>query len=53
MTKAPIAPVAALRETSIIFSTLLALFVLKERITTLRYVSIAIVTAGAVAIKIF
>jgi drug/metabolite transporter (DMT)-like permease len=53
MTKAPIAPVAALRETSIIFSALLALFVLKERISTLRYVSIAIVTAGAIAIKVF
>jgi drug/metabolite transporter (DMT)-like permease len=53
MTQAPIAPVAALRETSIVFSTLLAFFVLKERITTLRYVSIAIVTAGAVAIKAF
>ena len=53
MTKAPIAPVAALRETSIIFSALLALFVLKERLTTLRYVSIAIVTIGAIAIKAF
>jgi uncharacterized membrane protein len=53
MTKAPIAPVAALRETSIIFSALLALVVLKERITPLRYVSIAIVTAGAVAIKVY
>jgi drug/metabolite transporter (DMT)-like permease len=53
MTKAPIASVAALRETSIIFSAVLALFVLRERITTLRYVSIAIVTAGAIAIKIF
>jgi drug/metabolite transporter (DMT)-like permease len=53
MTKAPIAPVAALRETSIIFSALLALVVLKERITTLQCVSIAVVTAGAVAIKVF
>jgi drug/metabolite transporter (DMT)-like permease len=53
MTQAPIAPVAALRETSIIFSTLLALLVLKERITPLRYVSIAIVTAGAMALKVF
>jgi drug/metabolite transporter (DMT)-like permease len=53
MTKAPIAPVAALRETSIIFSALLALLVLKERITTLRYVSIAIVTTGVIAIKVF
>jgi drug/metabolite transporter (DMT)-like permease len=53
MTQAPIAPVAALRETSIIFSALLALVVLKERITPLRYVSIGIVTAGAIAIKAF
>jgi drug/metabolite transporter (DMT)-like permease len=53
MTKAPIAPVAALRETSIIFSALLALVVLKERITTLRCVSIAVVTAGTIAIKSF
>jgi drug/metabolite transporter (DMT)-like permease len=53
MTQASIAPVAALRETSIVFSTLLAVFVLKERITTLRYVSIAIVTTGAIAIKAF
>jgi drug/metabolite transporter (DMT)-like permease len=53
MTRAPIAPVAALRETSIVFSVFLALFVLKEKIDTLRYVAIVIVTAGAVAIKIF
>jgi drug/metabolite transporter (DMT)-like permease len=53
MTKAPIAPVAALRETSIVFSAVLAVFVLKERLTTLRCVSIAIVTAGAIAIKAF
>jgi drug/metabolite transporter (DMT)-like permease len=53
MTKAPIAPVAALRETAIVFSALLAVLVLKERITTLRYVSIAVVTAGAIAIKAF
>jgi drug/metabolite transporter (DMT)-like permease len=53
MTQAPIAPVAALRETSIVFSAVLALFVLKEHISTLRYMSIAIVTAGAVVIKIF
>jgi drug/metabolite transporter (DMT)-like permease len=53
MTKAPIAPVAALRETSIVFSAVLAVLILKERITTLRYVSIAVVTAGAIAIKAF
>jgi drug/metabolite transporter (DMT)-like permease len=53
VTQAPIAPVAALRETSIVFSALFALVVLKERITPLRYMSIAIATAGAVAIKAF
>lgn len=53
MTKVPIAPVAALRETSIIFSALLAAFILKERITLLRCVSIAVVTAGAIVLKVF
>lgn len=53
MTKAPIAPVAALRETSIIFSALLAVFVLKERITLLRCASIAVVTAGVIVLKVF
>jgi drug/metabolite transporter (DMT)-like permease len=53
MTKVPIAPVAALRETSIIFSALLAAFVLKERLTLLRCVSIAVVTAGAIVLKVF
>jgi drug/metabolite transporter (DMT)-like permease len=53
MTKAPIAPVAALRETSIIFSTLLAVFFLKEKISPLRYGSVALVSMGAIAIKVF
>ena len=53
MTKAPIAPVAALRETSIIFSAILAVLFLKESISPLRYVSIVIVALGAVIIKVF
>jgi len=53
MTKAPIAPVAALRETSIIFSAILAAFFLKESISPLRYASIIIVASGAIVIKIF
>jgi drug/metabolite transporter (DMT)-like permease len=53
MTRVPIAPVAALRETSIVFSALLAVFILKERISPLRCVSIAVVTLGAIAIKAF
>ena len=53
MTHAPIAPVAALRETSIIFSAMLAVTFLKERISPLRYVSIIIVSLGAIVIKAF
>jgi len=53
MTHAPIAPVAALRETSIIFSAILAVIFLKESISPLRYVSIMIVALGAIVIKVF
>jgi drug/metabolite transporter (DMT)-like permease len=53
MTHAPIAPVAALRETSIIFSAILAVIFLKERISPLRYVSIIVVALGAIIIKVF
>lgn len=52
MTQAPIALVAALRETSVIFAVLIAALVLRERITRFRYLSILIVTAGAIAIKL-
>jgi drug/metabolite transporter (DMT)-like permease len=53
MTHAPIALVAALRETSVIFATAIAVFVLKEPVTRLRYASVLTVTAGAVAMKAF
>lgn len=52
MTRAPIALVAALRETSVIFAVLIAAIVLHERITRIRYLSILIVAAGAAAIKL-
>ena len=52
MAQAPIASVAALRETSIVFAALLGLLFLKERISRLRYASIFLVCAGAVAIKL-
>jgi drug/metabolite transporter (DMT)-like permease len=51
MTQAPIALVAALRETSILFGTVMAVFALKERLSRLRYVSIALIAAGLIAIK--
>jgi drug/metabolite transporter (DMT)-like permease len=53
MTHAPIALVAALRESSIVFTGVAALFVLREKFSAWRYVSISMITAGAVAIKVF
>lgn len=52
MTRAPIALVAALRETAVIFGVLIAALVLREHITRIRYLSILIVCAGAAAIKL-
>ena len=51
MTVAHVALVAALRETSILFGTVLSVFILKERITFIRGLSIALIVAGAIAIK--
>ncbi|KAF0218444.1 MAG: hypothetical protein FD174_2905 [Geobacteraceae bacterium] len=51
MTQAPIALVAALRETSVVFGTLIAAGFLREQVTPLRYASVAVVTVGAIAIK--
>jgi uncharacterized membrane protein len=53
MTVAPIALVAGLRETSVIFGTVFACLFLKERFGMVRYVAAGAVTAGAVAIKLF
>ena len=53
MTRAPIALVAALRETSVIFATLIAAFVLREKVTSIRYASIVAVCFGAILIKIY
>jgi len=53
MTVAPIALVAGLRETSVIFGTVFACLFLKERFGLLRYAAAVLVTAGGVAIKAF
>jgi len=53
MTRAPVAAVAALRETSVVFAAIFAAFFLKETISRLRYLSIMIVSAGAIAIKVY
>jgi drug/metabolite transporter (DMT)-like permease len=52
MTHAPIALVAALRETSVIFGTVIAATCLHENVSPLRYLAILGVTAGAIAIKL-
>ncbi len=52
MTHVPIALVAALRETSVIFGTVIAAVVLKERFSQTRYIAAGLITAGAVAMKV-
>jgi len=51
MTVAPLALVAALRETAILFATVISALVLKERITPQRLISTALIIAGAVALR--
>jgi drug/metabolite transporter (DMT)-like permease len=52
MTVAPIAVVAALRETSILFGTLIAGFVLREHIGPKRVISACIIAAGAAILRL-
>jgi drug/metabolite transporter (DMT)-like permease len=52
MTRAPIALVAALRETSVIFAMLIAVYFLGENISRLRLLSALMAAAGAIVIKV-
>lgn len=52
MTQAPIALVAALRETSVVFGVLIAALWLGEKVSAMRGLAIVLVLAGAVAIKL-
>lgn len=52
MTVAPLAAVAALRETSILFAALIAKFFLSERIGSKRAMAIAAIAAGAVLMRL-
>ncbi len=52
MTLAPVATVAALRETSILFATLIAALVLREKISKVRYAAITLITAGALLMRL-
>jgi drug/metabolite transporter (DMT)-like permease len=53
MTRAPVAMVAALRETSVIFGTILGAVILREKFGAPRYAAALLVCAGAAALKIF
>ena len=52
MTVAPVALVAALRETSIAAGTLIAATALKERVAPVRWLSAAVIVAGACALRL-
>ena len=52
MTVAPVALVAALRETSILFASVISVLVLKERVTLPRMLCIAVIAAGAATLAL-
>ena len=52
MTRAPVALVAVLRETSVIFAAVLGAAVLKEKLTRRRLVATGAVLAGLIVLKI-
>ena len=51
MTKAPVALVASLRETSVLFATLLGARLLRERLSPRRWGGVVAVVAGVIALK--
>jgi len=52
MTRAPVAVVAALRETSILFGTVIAACVLKERVSRRRIAAVCVIAAGAALLRL-
>jgi phosphonate utilization associated putative membrane protein len=52
MTRAPIASVAALRETSVLFATLIGVLVLRERFRLQRAVGTGAIIAGVMALRL-
>ena len=52
MTRAPIGLVGALRETSVLFATLIAAVLLKERFGIARWVSASLIVAGLALIQL-
>lgn len=52
MTQAPLAVVAALRETSILFGALIAFILLKELVAALRIAAAVGIAAGAILLRL-
>ncbi|MEO8669359.1 MAG: EamA family transporter [Bauldia sp.] len=52
MTVAPVAVVAALRETSILFATAIAVLFLKEKATPARLAAVGVIAAGAIVLRL-
>ncbi|WP_440982199.1 EamA family transporter [Shinella sumterensis] len=52
MTRAPVATVAALRETAILFALLISVFILKEKASIWRYVAGAVIACGVLVLKL-
>ncbi len=52
MTRAAVAAVAALRETSILFATAIAAFILREPVGRARLAAVALIACGAVAMRL-
>jgi phosphonate utilization associated putative membrane protein len=51
MTRAPVAAVSALRETSVLFATLLGAWLLKERLGAQRLAGAVVIVAGVIALR--
>ena len=51
MTQAPIALVAALRETAVLFGTVIAALLLNEKFGRMRWLAASLMVAGAAAMK--
>ena len=49
MTIAPVAMISALRETSILFGILISAFVLRERVTRMRWIAAGLIVAASIA----
>ena len=52
MTRAPVATVAALRETSVLFAALLGTWLLKEAFTLRRAIGTGVIVVGVVALRL-